>query len=78
MSNFLKGKLSYASLSKPKKTKNMEQSVLRAKDNDCIYESILNGMNGNEKDYISDLIKSKRKNEGRSTFTRNAEEDSGE
>ena len=79
MSNFLKGKLSYASSSKPKRTRNVEHSsVLQSKENDYIYESILRGMNGGEKEYISDLIKCKRRKEGRSSHTRNIDDDSAE
>ena len=79
MSNFLKGKLSYASSSKPKRTRNVEHSsVLQSKENDYIYESILRGMNGGEKEYISDLIKCKRKREGRSSHIRNVDDDSAE
>ena len=75
MNNFLKGKLSYASSSKPKRTRNVEhQSVLSSKENDCIYESILRGMNGGEKEYISDLIKCKRRKEGRSSQTNNVDD----
>ena len=79
MNNFLKGKLSYASSSKPKRARNIDhQSVLSSKENDCIYESILSGMGGGEKEYISDLIKCKRKKEGRSSHTRNIDDSAEE
>lgn len=71
MSNVLKGKLPYASLGKIKKYKQEETSALGGKENDCIYETILSGMNGTEKDYISDLIRAKRRREEQSTLTRN-------
>lgn len=37
MSSFLKGKISYASLGKPKKLKQSDYSALGGKENDCIY-----------------------------------------
>ena len=46
MSSVLKGKLSYASLAKARKYKQEEALALGGKENDSIYETILNGMNG--------------------------------
>lgn len=46
MSVIPKGKLSYASLGKTKKSKQEETVFLGRKENDSIYDTILSGMNG--------------------------------
>lgn len=61
MSNIPKGKLSYATMGKHKNQKPEDTKTLIHKQNDSIYHTILNGMDGIEKDYISDLINAKKK-----------------
>ena len=67
MSSILKSKLSYASLGKPRKPKEHEK-ILKERENDCIYDTILSGMNETEKDYITDLIRARRNKEDKSLF----------